>query len=103
VARASLADFSAAPRARIEVSNRLCGVLDLYWCSPESDHVWYKSRKLKKMICLLRACCAHCPHRGKPINLKSPCFGPEFVLALAGIRRLVVQIKAVEKEDLLRI
>jgi len=32
---------------------------------------------------------------------KSPFSGPRFVLALAGIRRLVVRIKATEKEDLI--
>ena len=37
------------------------------------------------------------PHTG----IKSPVFGPWFVLALAGARRLVVQTKAVEKADLI--
>jgi len=37
-------------------------------------------------------------HQG---GMKSPCPGPGFVLALAGIRRLVVQINAIEKDDLI--
>jgi len=39
----------------------------------------------------------HSPQSG----IKSPFSGPRFVPALAGIRRLVVQIKAIEKGDLI--
>ena len=35
------------------VSNRLFEVLDVYWRSPESGGLWYKSRRLKKTICSL--------------------------------------------------
>ena len=34
-------------------------------------------------------------------GIKSPCSAPRFVLQLVGIRRLVVRIKATEKDDLL--
>jgi len=34
-------------------------------------------------------------------GIKAPLLGPWFVLALAGIRRLAEQIKALEKDDLL--
>ena len=37
-------------------SNRLLGVLDVYWRSPESGDLWYKSRQLKKMVWGLVAC-----------------------------------------------
>jgi len=37
-----------ALRAR---SNCLGQVLDLYWSSPESGDVWYKSGRLEKTIC----------------------------------------------------
>ena len=40
---------------------------------------------------------ATCPH----VSIKSSFSGPLFVLALAGIRQRVVQIKATEEEDLL--
>jgi len=36
------------PTAR---SNRLSQALDLYWRSPESGGLWYKSRRLEKTIC----------------------------------------------------
>ena len=38
------------PPALIAGSNRLFQVLDLYWHSPESGELWYKSRRLKKTI-----------------------------------------------------
>jgi len=43
------------------------------------------------------------PHHDRPRLrvVKSPCLGPGFALALAGIRRRVVQIKAIEKDDLI--
>ena len=31
-------------------SNRLFQILDVYWRSPESGDVWYKSRQLKKTV-----------------------------------------------------
>jgi len=42
----------------------------------------------------------HTPKPPSP-GIKSPFSGPVFALELTGIRRLVVQIKAIEKDDLL--
>ena len=38
---------------------------------------------------------------GFRIGIKSPVSGPLLVLALAGIRRLAVHIKAIEQDDLI--
>ena len=38
------------PSARRAGSNRQFQVLDLYWRSPKSRNVWFKSRRLKKTI-----------------------------------------------------
>jgi len=37
--------------------NILTQVLDMYWRSPESDSLWYKSRRWEKTICFQRSPC----------------------------------------------
>ena len=49
-------------------SNRFFKVLDVCWSLPESGDLWYKSRRLRKMICsptprVVAQPCAQIPHQ----------------------------------------
>ena len=48
----TLHSYACLPQALSAGSNRLFEVLDLYWRSPESGGLWYKSRQLKETICI---------------------------------------------------
>jgi len=92
------------PRYRQSRSNRVWQILALYWRSPESGGVWHKSSFLKETICPGSGggCGVSDDQRGAAVSSvtnKSRFADPCFVLALAGIRRRVVQIKFPERND----
>jgi len=131
IARQAYADFAGCSADELRAgSNRLVQFLDVYWSAPESVGVWFKSRQLKDTVYLvLRGIYAdlqvtRLTLKSRPMastyhvagilglcgvirgraqsGIKSPFPVPRFVLERAGIRRRVVQIKAIETEDMPR-
>ena len=77
----------------------LFSVPNLHHRSPESGALQCRSRESKDQICSRSGGTQGADHtrRPSPKLIKSPFPGPLFWLALAGIRRRAVQIKAIEK------